>query len=94
MPKFDKFLSIVEHQRINHLLLVPPLINAFIKHPAAQGRDFSFFKTCMVAAAPLDTERETAFRNLAGPNFMLANVFGMTETGMYILTQPATHCER
>lgn len=92
MPKFEDFLNIIEHQKINHLLLVPPLINAFIKHPAAQGRDFSFFKTCLVAAAPLDVEREIDFRKLAGPGFVLANVFGMTETGRRSISTAVRYC--
>ncbi|KAF8333616.1 uncharacterized protein EI90DRAFT_3280444 [Cantharellus anzutake] len=81
LPPFEKFLNILGTLKISHLFLAPPLINAFIKHPAAQGRDFSYFKSCLVAAAPLDAEREIAFRALAGPELVLGQVFGMTETG-------------
>ncbi|KAF8333613.1 uncharacterized protein EI90DRAFT_3052573 [Cantharellus anzutake] len=72
--------------KINHLFLAPPLINAFIRHPAAQGRDFSYFKSCLVAAAPLDAEREIAFKALAGPELVLGQVFGMTETVPGLIT--------
>lgn len=81
MPKFEKFLSIVETLPIEHLLLVPPLVNAFLKHPSTQGKRFDFFKSCLVAAAPLDIEREKDFRLLGGPNFVIGQAFGMTETG-------------
>ncbi|KAH7908902.1 phenylacetyl-CoA ligase, partial [Hygrophoropsis aurantiaca] len=80
MPPFEPFLDSLENLRVNHLFLAPPLVNAFLKHPAAQGRDLSFFKTCLVAAAPLDADREDAFRNLCGPNLLLSQAFGMTET--------------
>ena len=92
LPQFEKFLNIMETLKINHLFLAPPLINAFIKHPASQGRDFSYFKTCTVAAAPLDAAREIAFKALAGPNFVLAQSFGMTETGMYLLNHIPSNC--
>lgn len=84
MPSFERFLDILEAQRVNHLFLAPPLVNAFLKHPAAQGRNLEHFKTCLVAAAPLDADREEAFRKLCGPNFLLQQGFGMTETGAQI----------
>jgi len=84
MPPFDRFLNILEAQRINHLFLAPPLVNAFLKHSAVQGRNLGFLKSCLVAAAPLDADREDAFRKLCGPNFLLQQGFGMTETGVYI----------
>ncbi|KAF9502656.1 hypothetical protein BS47DRAFT_1249214, partial [Hydnum rufescens UP504] len=80
MPPFDRFLDILGAQKVNHLFLAPPLVNAFLKHPAAAGRHFDYFKTCIVAAAPLDADRESAFRKLGGPSFLLSQGFGMTET--------------
>ncbi len=92
LPQFEKFLNIIGTLKINHLFLAPPLINAFIKHPASQGRDFSYFKTCLVAAAPLDAEREIAFKALASPHFVLGQVFGMTETCAYrSMISPGCH---
>lgn len=85
MPPFDHFLDILDAQRINHLFLAPPLLNAFLKHPAVQGRNFGYFKSCLVAAAPLDADREEAFRKLCGPNFLLQQGLGMTETGVFLL---------
>ena len=83
LPPFEKFLNIMETLKVNHLFLAPPLINAFLKHPAAQGRDFSYFKSCIAAAAPLDSVREDAFKALVGPNFVLGQAYGMTETSTY-----------
>ncbi|KZV78649.1 acetyl-CoA synthetase-like protein, partial [Exidia glandulosa HHB12029] len=81
LPPFEEFLDSVERLHIEHLLVVPPLINAFLKHPKGAGRTYPFFKSCLVAAAPLDEEREKQFRALGGPDFHLSQVFGMTETG-------------
>ncbi|KIM79852.1 hypothetical protein PILCRDRAFT_40917, partial [Piloderma croceum F 1598] len=88
MPSFDCFLDILEAQRVNHLFLAPPLVNAFLKHPAVQGRNLGYFKTCLVAAAPLDADREEAFRKLCSPNFLLQQGFRMTETGVLIFRLP------
>ncbi len=86
MPGFGDFLDAIERLQINHLFLAPPLVHAFIKHPSAKGRNFSFFKTCLVAAAPLDSESEEKFRSLVdSPNFMINQAFGMTETGVFRL---------
>jgi 4-coumarate--CoA ligase len=84
MPSFHRFLDILETQQVNHLFLAPPLVNAFLKHPAVQGRNLGYLKTCLVAAAPLDADREDAFRKLCGPNFLLQQGFGMTETGVIV----------
>jgi acyl-CoA synthetase (AMP-forming)/AMP-acid ligase II len=84
LPPFDQFLNILDDQRINHLFLVPPLVNAFLQHPAVRERNFEYFKTCFVAAAPLDADREEAFRRLCGPNFLLQQGLGMTETCAFI----------
>jgi 4-coumarate--CoA ligase len=90
MPPFERFLDIIESLKVNHLFLAPPLVNAFLKHPAATGRHFDYFKTCIVAAAPLDADRESAFRKLGGPSFLLSQGFGMTETGNVTLYQLLT----
>ncbi|KAF9516668.1 hypothetical protein BS47DRAFT_1291985, partial [Hydnum rufescens UP504] len=73
MPPFERFLDIIESLRVNHLFLAPPLVNAFLKHPAAAGRHFDYFKTCIVAAA-----RWMLIES--GPSFLLSQGFGMTET--------------
>src|SRR5258705_186484 len=58
MPGFGDFLDAIEQLQINHLFLVPPLVHAFIKHPSMKGHNFSFFRTCLVAVAPLNSESE------------------------------------
>jgi 4-coumarate--CoA ligase len=74
---FPAFLDSLEEHRINHLFLAPPLVSAFVKHPACAGRDFSrYFKTAMVAAAPLDAATEETFRRLCGPQFVISQVRG------------------
>ena len=86
MPPFEEFLDLVQKWQINHLFLAPPLVNAFLKHPAAKGRDFTFFKTCLVAAAPLDGQSEQKFHDLVdASDFVISQAFGMTEAGRVFL---------
>lgn len=80
MPPFDRLLEDIVRFTINHLYLAPPLVKAFVKHPATSKYDLGFLKTCMIAAAPLDAETEAAFRRLGGPNFLVTQGFGLTET--------------
>lgn len=88
MPSFEKFLNLLESQQINHLILAPPLVNAFLKHPATKGRNFSYFKSCVVAAAPLDADREEEFRDLCGPQLLMSQAYGMTETAGMVTGMP------
>ncbi|KAJ7641986.1 hypothetical protein FB45DRAFT_737704 [Roridomyces roridus] len=88
MPSFKNFLDIITRLRINHLFLAPPLVSAFVKHPATKAYDLSFLRTTMVAAAPLDSEMEGAFRKLGGPDFLVTQGFGMTECGGLITGLP------
>lgn len=80
LPPFAEFLDTVEKLQIDHFLLVPPLVNAFIKHHAAQGRTFPFAKSCLVAAAPLDVARERAFKAIMPLSLAFGQVYGLTET--------------
>ncbi|KAJ7691607.1 hypothetical protein B0H17DRAFT_1201024 [Mycena rosella] len=88
MPSFNTFLETVTRLRVNHLFLVPPLVNAFVKHPATAGYDLTFFKSGLIAAAPLDAEQESAFQALGGPDFLLTQGFGMTECSGLITALP------
>lgn len=89
MPSFEPFLDSILRLRINHLYLAPPLVNAFLKHPASAKYDFTnFFKSATIAAAPLDAETESAFRKLGGPQFLVSQGFGMTETAGLVTGLP------
>lgn len=89
MPSFAVFLEGIFSLKINHLYLAPPLVNAFVKHPASSNYDFTFLKTATIAAAPLSAEVESAFQMLGGPNFLISQGFGMTETSGLVTGLPA-----
>ncbi|KAJ7275105.1 hypothetical protein C8J57DRAFT_1177999 [Mycena rebaudengoi] len=88
MPSFPAFLQSIVRLRIGHLFLVPPLVNAFVKHPRTPDFDLTFFKTAMVAAAPLDREMEVLFQRIGSPEFLVTQGFGMTECGGLITALP------
>ncbi|KAJ7182482.1 hypothetical protein C8R43DRAFT_967302 [Mycena crocata] len=88
MPSFSTFLETIVRLRIGHLFLAPPLVNAFVKHPATSNYDLTFLRSAMIAAAPLDSAMETAFRALGGPEFLVTQGFGMTECGGLITGLP------
>jgi 4-coumarate--CoA ligase len=78
---FHAFLDSLNTHRVNHLFLAPPLVQAFVKHPSHNKQHtFTHFKTALVAAAPLDSLTEDAFRHMCPDDFLLSQVFGMTET--------------
>ncbi|KAJ7776523.1 hypothetical protein DFH07DRAFT_798438 [Mycena maculata] len=88
MPPFKYFLETIVRLRIGHLFLVPPLVNAFVKHPATPDFDLEFLRSAMIAAAPLDAEMESAFRRIGGEEFLVTQGFGMTECGGLITGLP------
>ncbi|KAJ7214323.1 hypothetical protein GGX14DRAFT_610650, partial [Mycena pura] len=81
MPPFPVFLEKLARFGINHLFLAPPLVNAFVKHPATPSVELTFMKSAMIAAAPLSAGVEEAFAVLGGDDFLVTQVFGMTECG-------------
>jgi acyl-CoA synthetase (AMP-forming)/AMP-acid ligase II len=94
MPTFDILLDAIVRLRIGHFFLVPSLVHAFVKHPATTKYDLGFFKSAMIAAAPLDGEMESAFQKIGGPDFLATQVFGMTECGGMITGLPFGVCPR
>ncbi|KAJ6483680.1 hypothetical protein DFH09DRAFT_949606 [Mycena vulgaris] len=81
MPSFTTLLDDIVRLRIGHFFIVPSLVNAFVKHLATGNYNLEFFKSAMIAAAPLDGEMESAFQKIGGPEFLVTQVFGMTECG-------------
>ncbi|KAJ7035815.1 hypothetical protein C8F04DRAFT_1341822, partial [Mycena alexandri] len=88
MSPFDNFLETIVRLRIGHFFIVPPLVTAFVKHTATANYDLKFFKSAMIAAAPLDGEMESAFQQLGGPDFLVTQGFGMTESSCMITALP------
>jgi long-subunit acyl-CoA synthetase (AMP-forming) len=88
MPSFNILLEKLVQLRIGHLFLAPPLVNAFVKHPATSNYDLTFLRSAMIAAAPLDGDSESAFQSIGGAEFLVTQGFGMTETGGLITGLP------
>ncbi|KAJ7078230.1 hypothetical protein C8R43DRAFT_1143436 [Mycena crocata] len=88
MPAFSMLLEDIMRFRINHFFLVPSLVSAFVKNPATAHYDLGFFKSAMIAAAPLDGGMESSFQKIGGAEFLVTQVFGMTECGGMITGLP------
>jgi len=85
MPKFDleQFLDLVERHRATVLHVVPPIVLAIAKSPAAASRDFSSVRKLFSGAAPLGADVTEACCARVG--CVLQQGYGMTEAS------PATH---
>ncbi|TFK91586.1 phenylacetyl-CoA ligase [Polyporus arcularius HHB13444] len=53
---FKSLLESIERHRITHLMIVPPQVVLFCKHPLTKRFDLSSVRFCMVAAAPLSAD--------------------------------------
>jgi acyl-CoA synthetase (AMP-forming)/AMP-acid ligase II len=85
MPRFelDKYLDLVERYRATMLHVVPPIVVALAKSPAAGGRDFSSVRKLFSGAAPLGAELIGQCTARVGA--FMQQGYGLTETS------PATH---
>ena len=86
IPRFDleQYLALVERYRATVLHVVPPIVLALAKSPAAGGRDFSSVRMVFSGAAPLGEDVTAQCTSRLGCT--LRQGYGMTETS------PATHC--
>jgi acyl-CoA synthetase (AMP-forming)/AMP-acid ligase II len=85
MPRFElgPYLDLVERYRATMLHVVPPIVLALAKSPAASGRDFSTVRKLFSGAAPLGAD--VIGQCTARIGCFLQQGYGMTETS------PATH---
>ena len=85
MPRFElePYLDLVERYRATVLHVVPPVVLALAKHPAAARRDFSGVRKIFSAAAPLGAD--VIAQATARVGCMIQQGYGMTEAS------PATH---
>ncbi|EIN14039.1 phenylacetyl-CoA ligase [Punctularia strigosozonata HHB-11173 SS5] len=81
VPKFnfENFLASIARYRVTHLLLVPPQMVLFCKHPATKKYDFSHVRLCMAGAAPVSSELTMQFTKVM-KNAYIGQGYGMTET--------------
>lgn len=80
MPKFnlDDFIKYVKELQINTFFSVPPIFTAIAKHPAITDQ-FKQVNFACVGAAPISAEVHAAAGKKM-PNFVIAQVWGLSET--------------
>jgi acyl-CoA synthetase (AMP-forming)/AMP-acid ligase II len=85
MPRFElePYLDLVERHRATVLHVVPPIVLALAKNPAAASRDFSSVRKLFSGAAPLGAD--VIGQCTARVGAFLQQGYGLTETS------PATH---
>ncbi|KAI0095115.1 amp dependent CoA ligase [Irpex rosettiformis] len=81
MPKFslEGLLDDIQRFRINHLLLVPPMIVLLAKNPIVTKYDLASVTMCMSGAAPLSAELTSQYCERI-PTSAIGQGYGMTET--------------
>ncbi|OBT47364.1 hypothetical protein VE00_02072 [Pseudogymnoascus sp. WSF 3629] len=82
MPKFDflDFLGHISTHRVTELLIVPPIVTALAKHPAAKKADLSSVNYVSCGGAPLSSSLAREAETLWGGNLNIKQGYGMTET--------------
>lgn len=82
-PKFGwpSFLESIRRHKINHLLVVPPMVVLLCKHPATKDYEAELknIRCCFSGAAPLSSELAGQLEKVL-PNASLGQGYGMTET--------------
>ncbi|MFI6445980.1 4-coumarate--CoA ligase family protein [Kitasatospora sp. NPDC050543] len=86
LPRFDleQFLRTIQEQRVEGLIVAPPIVLALAKHPLVEQYDLSSLRHVLCAAAPLDADLgDLCARRLGLPRVLQG--YGMTELS------PVTH---
>ncbi|KAJ9155446.1 Acetyl-CoA synthetase-like protein [Pleurostoma richardsiae] len=88
LPKFElpTFLRAVERFKINHLLLVPPIVIRIIRSPEeCKKYDLSSVRYLYVGAAPTGEETVKELKQLY-PKWNIGQGYGMTETATVVVS--------
>ncbi|WP_241002948.1 AMP-binding protein, partial [Streptomyces sp. CB01881] len=80
LPRFDleQFCRTIEEQRVQALIVAPPIALALAKHPVVDHFDLSSVEYLLCAAAPLDNELGAVCARRLGLPHVLQG-YGMTE---------------
>ncbi len=73
----NKYLKIIQDNKVNRTYIVPPIILFLSKHPAVDNYDLSSLKCIMSAAAPLGADIQEICSNRL--NCLVKQSWGMTE---------------
>jgi acyl-CoA synthetase (AMP-forming)/AMP-acid ligase II len=90
MPRFEleQFLTLVEQHRVTQAFVVPPIVLALAKHPAAAKADLTSLQTVTSGAAPLGAELAAAAQERVGGGEVVQG-YGLTETSPVTNISPA-----
>ncbi|GJJ06198.1 hypothetical protein Clacol_000387 [Clathrus columnatus] len=88
---FEEMLRNIEKYKITHLMLVPPHMVAFCKHPATLKYNLSSIRFVICGAAPVAAELSEQFRKLVPRDCEVIQAFGMTETATAVTFSPVEH---
>jgi fatty-acyl-CoA synthase len=86
----EKWLSAVEHHRINYVFTIPTLLYALLDHSGLERFDLSSLQTVVYGASPLSPMRVDEAQQAFGK--ILLQAYGQTEcTGMATTLLPSEH---
>ncbi|KAG9315598.1 hypothetical protein JVU11DRAFT_3236 [Chiua virens] len=90
---FVEFLKSIVRHRITHLMVVPPHVVLFCKHPAVKDYDLRHIRWLTSGAAPLSREQIGQLIDIM-PNGAIGQGYGTTESCTVITTWPLENkCE-
>lgn len=78
--ELEPFLYNISTYKISEIIVVPPVALAIIKSPATAKYSFSALKWVGCGAAPLARESQLALQGVLGPQSIVVQGWGMTET--------------
>lgn len=86
----ERFLDVIEIERINCLIGVPTMVYALLDHARPETRDLSSLEVIWYATGPMSPVRLTEARERIGPVF--AQIYGQTESaGIGTVLSKAAH---
>ncbi|KAF8524800.1 phenylacetyl-CoA ligase [Hysterangium stoloniferum] len=84
---YEQMLKNIVRYKITHLLLVPPQVVLFCKHPATKNYDLSHVRWAIVGAAPVSPELALQFEKVL-PGAEIGQGYGLTETCTTVTMTP------
>ena len=82
--QFERFLGVLQDQRVSSAFLTPPVVQELARHPAVDRFDLSSLRSILCAAAPMGAELEQAAADRLG--CVVRQGYGMTEASGPITT--------
>ncbi|KIO13931.1 hypothetical protein M404DRAFT_11945 [Pisolithus tinctorius Marx 270] len=94
----DEFLGAIAKYRATYVLVVPPILVVFARHPAIHKYDLTSLRMIFCGAAPLSPDLVRVVRERlqsTGSNVVITQGYGLTETSPTVFILPLEHaCDR